>query len=443
MISTMLNQQSGRALVAAAGNAGNVPIHLGYNVTTDTSFTWVPHNPAYPEMYLQIWGDTSDFDGIDFSIGADVNTTAASFRGRLPFRDIFYNLGVFKEDTLFSTAGNRLAIVQSFGSIQGPAYLLEILIIPDSTSYIWRLMSTGSGRFDMWKFYDGSGSTGFINSSLPSAAVVPEIIHYKLPDLSSNIVSGFQCLDNVITVGNYGNRNWYIDVNGNPYTNSNTPEAIVSNSSRGPTRDGRIKPDISAPGSSTLSCGQLSLFAIWITQPTNAVKIAEGGFHFRDGGTSSASPVVAGVAALFLQQNPGATALQVKNAILQCAVQDIFTGNSLPDNTWGHGKVNAFNTLTNCSLTSLNEPVEMSLLLTYPNPVYSGENVSIHFTRDHQVSGELIITDLIGKEVGRHFIQESAEITFNTGNLESGVYMLTWKQNNKFLKSGKLHIMNR
>ena len=443
LISAMIDQQAGRTLVAAAGNAGNVPLHLGYNVTTDTSFTWVPHNPAYPNMYIQIWGDTSDFDGIDFSIGADVNTSSASYRGRLPFRDIFYNLGVLKEDTLFSTSGNRLAIVQSFGSIQGPAYQLEFLIVPDSTSYIWRLISTGSGRFDIWKFYDGTGLTGFLNSSLPPAAIVPEIIYYKLPDLNSTIVSGFQCLDNVITVGNYGNRNWYIDVNGNPFTNANTPEVIISNSSRGPTRDGRIKPDIAAPGSSTLSCGQLSLFAIWITQPTNAVKIAEGGFHFRDGGTSSASPVVAGVAALFLQQNPTATALQVKNAILQCAVQDTFTGNLLPDNTWGYGKVNAFNTLTNCSLTSIEEPEEVSLIVMFPNPVYAGETVSVQLKQDHPVSGELIITDLIGKEVERLVIPESGNIILNTGSFETGVYMLNWRQDDKIHKSGKLHIMNR
>ncbi len=67
MISTLLNLQPGRAMVAAAGNAGNIPLHLGYNVTTDTSFTWVRHNPAYPYMHIQLWGDTSDFDDIDFS----------------------------------------------------------------------------------------------------------------------------------------------------------------------------------------------------------------------------------------------------------------------------------------------------------------------------------------------------------------------------------------
>jgi hypothetical protein len=158
------------------------------------------------QHYFQIWGDTSDFKFINLAIGADVNTAAASFRGRTAFRNILYNLGVFRQDTIFSASGNRLAIVQSYGSTQGPAYLYEINIVPDSSSYQWRLMTTGAGKFDIWKFYDGTGQPGYVNSNLPSASIVPEIIHYKLPDSLSTIVSGFNCLDNVISVGNYGNR---------------------------------------------------------------------------------------------------------------------------------------------------------------------------------------------------------------------------------------------
>ncbi|MDQ3050030.1 MAG: S8 family peptidase [Bacteroidota bacterium] len=444
MISTLLNQQSGRVMVAAAGNAGNIPFHLGYNVTTDTSFTWIRHNTAYPNFYIQLWGDTSDFDGIDFSLGADVNTTSASYRGRLPFRDIFYNLGMFKQDTLFSTSGNKLALVQSFGSIQGPAYSLEFLVIPDSTTYAWRLMTTGSGRFDMWKFYDGTGQPGYVNSALPSAAIVPEIVYYKLPDLTSTIVTGFQCLENVITVGNYGNRNSYVDVNGTIFTDASViPGAIAANSSKGPTRDGRIKPDIAAPGGLMLSCGQLSLMAIWLTQPTNAPKIAEGGFHIRDGGTSSSSPVVAGVAALYLQQNPTASAMQVKNAIMQCAVQDAFTGNNLPDNTWGAGKVDAFNTLANCNMTTLPEIDAKATILLFPNPVHTGETVSIQLgVSENNFFRELIITDVLGKIISVLKVPASGSIQFNTAKLNSGLYMVTLKNKKAVSAITKLSVLN-
>ncbi len=443
MVNTLLNSQPGRAIVAAAGNAGNIPIHLGYTVNSDTSFTWIRHNPSYPYLYMQIWGDTSDFDGIDFSIGADVNTTDASFRGRLAFRDIFYNLGILKEDTLFSTSGNRLAIVQSFGSIQGPAYLLEFMIVPDSTTYSWRLMTTGSGRFDMWKFYDGTGQQGYVNSNLPLASVVPEIIYYQLPDLVSTMVSGIQCLDNVVTVANYGNRNSYIDVNGNTYTDSTLIRgALAANSSHGPTRDGRIKPDVAAPGGIMLSCGQLSLLAVWMGQPNNVVKIAEGGFHFRDGGTSSSSPVVAGIAALYLQQNPTATALQVKDAIINCAVQDTFTGNNLPDNVWGHGKADAFNTLSNCSLTTVIEIEARNAFLLFPNPVHAGATVRLSLPTDEPIKdGELIIYDMPGKKILHIRDLQDGNITFQTESLRPGIYTVMLMNGNGGMKVCKLSVL--
>jgi len=444
MISILINLQPGRAMVAAAGNAGNIPLHLGYNVTNDTSFTWIRHNPAYPFCYIQVWGDTADFDGIDFSLGADVNTTFASYRGRMPFRDIFYNLGIPKFDTIYSTSGNRLATIQSFGSLQGPAYSLEFVIIPDSASYAWRLITTGSGRFDMWKFYDGTAQPGYVNSGLPTAAAVPEIVYYKLPDLNSTIVSGFQCLDNVITVGNYGNRNSYVDVNGSTYTDpSVTPGQIAANSSQGPTRDGRIKPDISAPGGIMLSCGQLSLMAIWLGQPSNAVKIAEGGFHIRDGGTSSASPVVAGIAALYLQQNPTATAMQVKNAIMQCAIQDSFTGSSLPNNIWGNGKADAFNTLVNCSMTALPEVNSANNILLFPNPVHTGETVSIQLENTGlDFKSELHVTDMLGKTISVYQIPVSGKLFFDTGFLNSGIYMISVRTKNSLTKTTKLTVLD-
>ncbi|MFM2190512.1 MAG: hypothetical protein RL491_898, partial [Bacteroidota bacterium] len=149
MIKNMIISQPGRTLVAAAGNAGNVPFHLGYQVTSDTSFTWVRHNTSYPYTYLQIWGDTAVFNGINFAVGADANTTDPSFRGRTAFRNFSYCQGVARKDTIFSIDGNRLAIVDMYGSTQGPARLFEMIIRPDSTTFAWRLMTTGNGRFDL------------------------------------------------------------------------------------------------------------------------------------------------------------------------------------------------------------------------------------------------------------------------------------------------------
>jgi len=442
-ISNLINQQSGRVIVAAAGNAGTIPFHLGYDITSDTTFTWLLHNSGYPSMYFQVWADTALFGNASFTVGADANTTSASFSGQLPYRNIFYHLGQLRQDTIYGISGNRLAVVQSFGSIQGTTYLLEMNLIPDSSSYVWRWVTTGSGHFDIWKFKDGTGSSGFEINNLPSAAQVPEIVNYKLPDANSTIVSGFQCLDNVITVGNFGNRNMYVDVNGNTYSDPTTvPGDLALSSSWGPTRDGRTKPDITAPGGIMLSCGVLSLLQQWALQPGNAPKIAQGGYHFRDGGTSSSSPVVAGIAALFLEQNPGANAVAVKNAIIQCALQDTFTGNNLPDNQWGYGKVHAFNTLTNCNLTGLAEQNVNQSALIFPNPTNTFEGFSI-LIEDGDVFKQMdvVVRDAVGREI-KHLSSISAPLMhIDCTDMVNGMYLVSIEIDGQLTTVSKLLLM--
>ncbi len=67
-------------------------------------------------------------------------------------------------------------------------------------------------------------------------------------------------------------------------------------SSKGPTGDGRLKPDLVAPGESITSCavGQL-LTSVWGKQPT-----ADTAYYLDDSGTSMAAPHVSGVIAAFL-----------------------------------------------------------------------------------------------------------------------------------------------
>ncbi len=106
-------------------------------------------------------------------------------------------------------------------------------------------------------------------------------------------------------------------------------------SSFGPTRDGREKPDISAPG--------MGLFAPYSsdTSPVPADGwMSPDGNYFLSQGTSMASPFVSGVVAMMLEKNGTLTAAQIKAALRGSAATDAFTG-QVWNNAFGAGKIDA------------------------------------------------------------------------------------------------------
>ncbi len=385
LISNMIDQKNGRSFVASAGNKGNSPIHLGYNVTSDTNFTFF--NLSSGSIFIEIWGDTANLNNIQFSIGADQFTPNYSFRGHTKFKTIASVLGIYTNDTLYKN-GKRIGTIETYGDQIGSTYSLSYFITPDSTSYKWRLSATGNGKFDLW-------SLNMVSSGLPSSKVMRDSVYYKYPDLQQTIVSSFQCLDNVITVANYTNRKSYVDYNHQLYYAKEIPGKRHSSSSCGPTRDGRLKPDISSPGDVTLASLDQRVRDVYIKD--NPSSIAPEAYHARDGGTSSAGPGVAGIAALYLQKNPTATAMEIKNAILTCARQDAFTGSS-PNNMYGYGKADGFKTLTECAPNGIDSYQQNSYSFRiFPNPSTSGNPVYFDVSLP---AGSMVQTIFIYNELG-------------------------------------------
>lgn len=426
LIKNMINLQPGRSVVAAVGNGGTTPYHLGYTVTTDTNFTFFEGST---NIYIPMYADTNDLQNIKFSIGADQFSPVHSFRGNINFSGISTHLGILKSDTLYN-AGNRIGIIDSYGDLVGGVYSMEFSITPDSGSYKWRLITTGSGKFDCWTF-DVYGGI------LPSATTMADSIYYKQPDINETTVSSFQCLDDVITVGNYTNRKTYIDYNNSVYVNTATnPGVLHATSSRGPTRDGRIKPDICSPGDMTVAAVVLSMVPGIISGFPDA--LALGGFHIRNGGSSHASPNVAGVVALYLQRFPTATAAQIKNDIICSAKTDSFTGTFLPDNNWGYGKVNAFGALQGCLTVGISEPSNNISIFIYPNPS-NGDQITIDFPGlNLKNKNEIIIYNILGE------LLKTIAVTRNSiyinSDLKPGVYFCNLIVNGKKVESEKLVI---
>jgi hypothetical protein len=69
-----------------------------------------------------------------------------------------------------------------------------------------------------------------------------------------------------------------------------------------------------------------------------------GGMHAANGGTSMASPVIAGIAALYLEKCNSSTYADFKKDLTRNATSDAFTGTT-PNYAYGYGKANALNTL--------------------------------------------------------------------------------------------------
>lgn len=147
----------------------------------------------------------------------------------------------------------------------------------------------------------------------------------------------------VISVGSYATRTKRID--GTSITQ--TLEGDLSPfSSRGPTWDGRVKPDICAPGQYLVSAVNAQYLPLYEAEYLFDSVLFNGQMHYYVlmQGTSMAAPSATGVVALWLQNNPSLNVNSVRTMLHSSALYDSFTG-TIPatgSNLWGWGKINAF-----------------------------------------------------------------------------------------------------
>ena len=185
----------------------------------------------------------------------------------------------------------------------------------------------GGGAYDIWAA-----------SALGSGSVV----RFTQPEESRTVLMPATSI-RAMSVGGYFTRHCF--PNADPGTGITCPPcpspdgeitcppigALAPYSSAGPTRDGRLKPEMVA------SYTVVSSLSSATPLPTPQYRSSDG-LHTAYGGTSLAAPHVAGAMALMLQFNPHLEAGQVRQILIDRARADAFTG-SLPNQLYGHGKL--------------------------------------------------------------------------------------------------------
>lgn len=422
-IDALLESSNGFSVVSAAGNSGHIgDYHLSYTIPEeDTVFTWfdfVPNIFDDGAVFFELWADQGDFETAHFAMGVDANSPQWEFRGYSDWRTAVGNLNTVITDTVFYN-DNIMGVVETWVGERGDQYQIQIKVTEVfNTQYPWRLATTGGGVFDCWSI---SPLSNILYQNLPSPAQYGPMVNYRFPDNLKTIVDSWNCSDKVISVGNYVNRSSYPNYLNQITTLDVTPGEIASSSSRGPTRDNRQKPTIAATGAETISSGSIATINSFIAN--NPDKVAQGGWHYINGGTSMASPVVAGIAALYYECNPNANYQDIIDAVINNAVADEFTG-ALPGLQFGYGKVNAYGVITDCeALLSVESSNSNSKdFKIFPNPSTGQFTI-----RSSQIIQSLEVYSLSGQLVKSIPISGGSaadQYNIDLSGISSGLYVL-------------------
>lgn len=154
----------------------------------------------------------------------------------------------------------------------------------------------------------------------------------------------------MIAVGLTSHRDSVTNIEGKRITyeyNHNPLGQIVSWSGTGPTLEGRLKPDVVAPGHNIISafnsnCNLENLSTKKKGQLVEHETIDDRDYYWKaESGTSMAAPVVTGTIALWLQANPQLTPDDVKQ-ILAHTARHPEADETYPNYRYGYGEIDAY-----------------------------------------------------------------------------------------------------
>ena len=400
----------GVMLVAAAGNFGGGAHHVQQDYANDTlrtrvRFTNPNLGPAITGQRLMFWGDPAQPFSASLTIRSSTNvvldqTPWMSTVGTLPFTDSLFIVG---GDTV-----HVQVVAEEAHPITGRPYLRIDVDKSDQTLRVDLNVAATSGTVHAfnalwWNFGFGWYDLGF-QAAMPGYVAGDDAYAVTEPASATS----------VLAVGNYiaeyqtGGGTW-VGGQGD------------AGSSRGPSLDGRLKPEITAPGVNVMSSINSANTAGWPTQAT--VNFQGDVYAFsRATGTSMSSPAVTGIAALLLEAMPNATPAEIKAAIMNNARTDNYTGVIPPQGstTWGMGKVNAYRAVVDLlGVVAIDEHDEDGMRV-WPNPASDVLFIHVENTSEPLYCEVL---DMTGRRMEQH-LSTSDQLSIDTHSWNAGAYML-------------------
>ena len=307
VIDSMLEVR-GRALVVAAGNQRKENTHYfgGVAVGQPCAVEWIMGFGAFSDLIgseMEIWYSSQDIFDVELS-GPDGTATKKVSPGERVSADLYPNVGVVIDSERFtnlnSDARIYIAVVPRGGAKLHGAWTIQLSCES----------APQDGSFDCWierKTDEGTPTgDGSIQSRFPG----------QLQDSTQRAT----------TLLSPGTARRAITVGAVADVNVAVPR-LYEDSSAGPTRDNRAKPEVVAPGVSI--CSNAVQFD---RRPVACTQVQKTG-------TSMACPHVAGVAALILQLARDLTATQVRHILMASATPQ--GGLKGFDPVWGFGVVHA------------------------------------------------------------------------------------------------------
>jgi len=422
----------GKIVVGSAGNTGDKKLHLDYNFSENEiiqSFINFSSNStplSKGSNTIDIWGEAGD----DFSVALNIyGIDSDQYEDYTPYISASEN-AIF-DHTLYDYDGDEVTvqIAAELSNQNNSKPHIKITFnndnqdpdLGDIYDFIMLEIVGSNTKIDAWlnkQYYSSFSDLGSTVSSVVDG------------NTNSTIMEIGGTANSIISVGSFTSKNQFTNIFGNLIT-TNSPEIgeIAYSSGIGPTIDGRIKPDITAPGEYVVSSVNSFDSGTYNSNTSYLVDEIIGenyNWYFRAfNGTSMASPVVAGIIALMLEANPTMTPPEIKQQISENAWIDNYTGN-VPNNIWGYGKIDAHETIKSIETLLSTEDIDQDNFMLFPNPT----NNFVNFDNSILKFKNLEVINLIGQSILKLNLEDSNQNKLDISNFEKGLYLFKFSNKN-------------